>query len=360
MTERRPAQGHGPAPRPRADDRHGRGRCCWSASTRSACERVEVSEHDILRRRADRGAGAARRRAGLSARTAPHFWGLHSRRGTGRDYVCRAHGTLPVPGTIGSDVPALFRRLPPSGPLSRRPRRGTYPCPSLTGPARKPPLGGFRPCQGRTPRSRGSRRPPRRAPRAPRSGPTSSATRRSTSAKSRSMPVRPVGGEQWIAGAAQRDDRQRAAAGSRGTAGWLVAPTPARYQAMLDAKAPGRAYTRARSSSWSGRRMSRSPAQWCQKWPRYGARPRRGPRRAALGQRQAVEVLVPELALGPRLVGHGRRSGTASRHGDDALGRAPRDRLRHAAADVVAGHADPLAPSSSRSPSTLEAAASAL
>ena len=50
--------------------------------------------------------------------------------GTGRDYVCRARGPVSVPGTIGSGVAALFRRLPPSGPLRRRPCRGTYPCPS--------------------------------------------------------------------------------------------------------------------------------------------------------------------------------------------------------------------------------------
>ena len=62
------------------------------------------------------------------------------------------------------------------------------------------------------------------------------------------------------------------------------------------------------------------------------------------GQRQAMEVLVPELALG--LATRGPVAEARERRRDDercdALGRAPRERLRHAAAHVVAAHDDAL------------------
>ena len=126
--------------------------------------------------------------------------------------------------------------------------------------------------------------------------------------------------------------------GARVTAGWLVAPAPARYQAMLDAKAPGRAYTRARSSSWSGRQDVAIAGPVMPEVPEVGAHRVEVPVEELLGQRQAVEVLVPELALG--LPARGpvaeAREGRRDDEGRDALGRAPRERLRNTAADVIA------------------------
>ena len=65
-------------------------------------ERVEVSEHDILRgaalARAERVAGIGEADAKLSAkRVAPPIFGDCIPGGTGRDYVCRARDSFPCP-----------------------------------------------------------------------------------------------------------------------------------------------------------------------------------------------------------------------------------------------------------------------